>query len=71
MSRPFKPSTLHWWIYASYCVVVLPFMAPALISMADTFGVMLGVLLLVLLGVWSWGLWIKRLVHYLEDYIED
>lgn len=56
-----KKQTAIWWVYAIVGIGLIYFLAPALISAADTFLVLLGVLLLVLFAVWSWRLWGKSL----------
>lgn len=58
---------MKWWVYIVYGIALLFFIAPALISAPDTLLVLGGVLLLVLYGVWSWKLWIKKLVKLIEE----
>lgn len=54
---------IEWWIYAIAAFILLLFVAPAMISADDTLLVIMGVLLLVFFGVWSWQLWISRLIN--------
>ena len=61
---------LIWWLYAIACFAILLFIAPALISAADTLAVLFGVLLLIALGVWSWELWVSHTVNKLKEYLK-
>ena len=59
-----------WWLYVIVSIVLLFFLAPAMISAQDTIIVLLGVVSLVLLGVWSWRLWIKGSIVKLKEMYE-
>lgn len=52
----------EWWLYIILGVMLLGFLAPTLVSAADTFAVLMAVLILVLYGVWSWYLWIDKFI---------
>lgn len=54
-----------WWGYVCSGLMLLGFVGPTLLSAADTFAVLSGLVLLVLYGVWSWNLWIVKLVRNL------
>jgi len=59
-----------WWVYAVVGVLML-FTAPRLISAADTYAVLCGVLMLVLFAVWSWHLWISEVLGYIKkDWLQ-
>lgn len=51
-----KHKTISLWAYVITGIILLLFVAPALISAADTVAVLFGVVLLVLYGTWSWRL---------------
>lgn len=59
-----------WWAYVVLGFVLFGFVAPAMISAADTMIVIGGVLFCVLFGVWTWHLWVKDLMAKLEKIIE-
>lgn len=62
-----KVSVAHWWAYIVFGLVLLGSWVPAMISYADTFIVLLGLLLLAGYGVWSWLLWIRPVVKIYQN----
>jgi hypothetical protein len=62
---------LKWWAYIISGIVLLLFLAPALISAADTVAVLAGVGMLVLYGVWSWKFLIRGLIKQLKETLRD
>jgi uncharacterized membrane protein len=62
--------TFLWWLYVIIGCILLAFLAPALISTADTISVLCGVILLVGYGVWTWNLWLCRFVFKLKEMYE-
>ena len=60
-----------WWVYVVSGVILVFFLAPALISAADTFAVLFGVLLLVLFVLWTWHLWAKSLASKIKGAISQ
>jgi hypothetical protein len=62
---------LHWWAHVVSGLILIFFLAPALISAADTVAVILGVILLVAFGVWCWRLWFLKLLKLIgQSYNE-
>lgn len=62
---------VEWWTYIISGIVLLGFLAPAMISAADTIIVVLGLILLVLYGLWSYTFWVKPLFNLIkEEYRE-
>lgn len=59
--------TIIWWVYAISGVVLIFFLAPAMISAADTFLVIGGIVLVTAYAVWSWRLWIKSAIQTIKD----
>ena len=60
-----------WWGYVITGVVLLFFLAPAMISAADTLLVLFGIALLVGYGVWSWMLWFFPLVDLIREFYRE
>lgn len=60
-----------WWSYMLISVSLIFFLAPALISAADTVLVLLGVALVLAWGTWSWSLWAKQWVKFLKDAFNE
>lgn len=53
---------IFWWAYVLIGISLVCFVAPMLISIADTFAVLLGIALLVGYGRWTWSLWLRALI---------
>lgn len=66
-----KKMQFVWWIYVLSGVTLILFLAPALISAADTMLVLLGVALLVLYGVWTWKLWFTRFLGFMKESYDE
>jgi hypothetical protein len=66
-----RKQIITWWIYSICAVVLIYFVAPALISAADTILVLLGVFLLVSFVVWSYYLWIRPLAKLIKDFYNE
>lgn len=62
---------IHWWIYAIATVVLWFFFGPYLVSAADTVMVLAAVVLIVLYGVWSWELWVKRFIQIIQERLNE
>lgn len=62
-----RSQKFEWWLYCISAVILFFFLAPALISAADTLMVLLGVILIVIFAVWSWHLWITKFWKLLKD----
>jgi len=62
--------TISWWAYLITSVILLFFLAPAMISAADTFLVILGFAFLTAHGIWSWKFWILPLINKIREYNE-
>ena len=56
-----RRSTIKWWAYVWSGIILLLFVAPALISAADDIFVLLGFGLLIAYGWWSWKFWIRKI----------
>jgi len=57
---------VKWWLYIFVGVVFLFFVLPSMMSAPDTLTNIAAIMLLVLFGVWSWHLWIKKVLKSLE-----
>lgn len=66
-----KKRTALWWSYVVSGVVLLFFLAPSLISAADTVLVLAGVALVISYGVWTWMLWGKSLAANIAKDLEQ
>ncbi len=51
------------WLLAACAVLYLGFVGPQLISAANTYAVVVGLILLVLLAGWGYALFVRRLRH--------
>lgn len=60
-----------WWLYAITTVILLFFVAPILVSAPSTLMVLMAVVLLVLYGVFTWHMWVKQLLDFIETFIEE
>lgn len=66
-----RKQIITWWIYSICAVVLIYFVAPALISGADTILVLLGVFFLVSFVVWSYYLWIRPFAKLIKDFYNE
>jgi hypothetical protein len=66
-----RKQIIIWWIYSICAVVLIYFVAPALISAADTILVLLGVFFLVSFVVWSYYLWIRPFAKLIKDFYNE
>lgn len=66
-----RKQIITWWIYSICAVVLIYFVAPALISAADTILVLLGVFFLVSFVVWSYYLWIRPFAKLIKDFYNE
>lgn len=66
-----KLRKLMWWLYVITGILLLGFIAPALISAADTLAVVFGVVLLAAYGVWTWEQWVSDLINKAKESIRE